>query len=115
MPRVDMLLAQKYAGAAGKGRRAVTIEWNQVKDMTPWRYTMATAIGVQPPADLMKQARRGYALLAAAAPALGLAERALYVERATMANQKIVPLDQVEPMSSPYFSLIIVPGEKWQG
>ena len=46
---------------------------------------------------------------------LGLAERALYVERATMANQKIVALDQVEPMSSPYFSLIIVPGERWQG
>ena len=46
---------------------------------------------------------------------LGLAERALYVERATMANQKIVPMDQVEPMSSPYFSLIIVPGERWQG
>jgi precorrin-2/cobalt-factor-2 C20-methyltransferase len=31
-----------------------------------------------------------------------------------MANQKIVPLDEVDPMSSPYFSLIIVPG-KWQG
>ena len=46
---------------------------------------------------------------------LGLDGRALYVERATMANQKIVPLDQVEPMSSPYFSLIIVPGERWQG
>jgi precorrin-2/cobalt-factor-2 C20-methyltransferase len=46
---------------------------------------------------------------------LGLAGRALYVERATMANQKIVALDQVEPMSSPYFSLIIVPGERWQG
>eukprot|EP01030_Chromulinospumella_sphaerica_P020060 gene20060-19964_t len=29
---------------------------------------------------------------------LGLAGRALYVERATMANQKIVALDQVEPM-----------------
>ena len=43
---------------------------------------------------------------------LGLAERALYVERATMANQKIVPLDQVDPASSPYFSLIIVPGER---
>ncbi|HEY6870653.1 MAG TPA: hypothetical protein VI199_12950, partial [Novosphingobium sp.] len=28
MPRVDMLLAQKYAGAAGNGRRAVKIEWN---------------------------------------------------------------------------------------
>jgi precorrin-2/cobalt-factor-2 C20-methyltransferase len=47
--------------------------------------------------------------------ALGLAERALYVERATMANQKIVPLAEVDPTSSPYFSLIVVPGERWQG
>jgi precorrin-2/cobalt-factor-2 C20-methyltransferase len=46
---------------------------------------------------------------------LGMAGRALYVERATMANQKIVALDEVDPMSSPYFSLIIVPGERWQG
>ena len=45
---------------------------------------------------------------------LGLAERARYVERATMENQRIVPLDEVQPMDSPYFSLIIVPGEKWQ-
>jgi len=45
----------------------------------------------------------------------GLAGRALYVERATMSNQKIVPLADVDPMSSPYFSLIIVPGERWQG
>ncbi|CAG8869453.1 Precorrin-2 C(20)-methyltransferase [Pseudomonas fluorescens] len=46
---------------------------------------------------------------------LGLDQRALYVERATMANQKIVALDEVDPQSSPYFSLIIVPGERWQG
>jgi len=46
---------------------------------------------------------------------LGLAERALYVERATMANQRIVPLADVDPMASPYFSLLVVPGEKWQG
>ncbi|MFJ9992137.1 precorrin-2 C(20)-methyltransferase [Pseudomonas putida] len=46
---------------------------------------------------------------------LSLDQRALYVERATMANQKIVALDDVDPQSSPYFSLIIVPGEKWQG
>ncbi|GAB3372742.1 precorrin-2 C(20)-methyltransferase [Azotobacter armeniacus] len=44
---------------------------------------------------------------------LGLAKRALYIERATMANQRIVPLDEVEPMASPYFSLIVVPGRKW--
>lgn len=44
---------------------------------------------------------------------LGLAERALYVERATMNNQRIVPLDEVEPMDSPYFSLIVIPGAQW--
>src|SRR6202012_4974736 len=32
---------------------------------------------------------------------LGLAGRALYVERATMANQRIVPLADVDPMASP--------------
>lgn len=47
--------------------------------------------------------------------ALGLARRALYVERATMSNQRIVPLDEVDPMASPYFSLLVVPGEKWRG
>lgn len=46
---------------------------------------------------------------------LGLDRRAHYVERATMGSQRIVPLDDVEPMSSPYFSMILVPGEKWRG
>lgn len=76
MPRIDMLLAQKYAGAAGKARRAVTIEWNGVKDMTPWRYAMTAAVGLQPPADLMKDAAPGYAFMAATAPMLPLGARA---------------------------------------
>ncbi|MBU2323315.1 MAG: precorrin-2 C(20)-methyltransferase, partial [Gammaproteobacteria bacterium] len=46
---------------------------------------------------------------------LGIDGRAHYVERATMGNQRIVPLDEVEPMSSPYFSMIVIPGEKWRG
>ena len=46
---------------------------------------------------------------------LGLDDRAHYVERATMASQKIVALDEVEPMDSPYFSMILVPGQKWRG
>jgi precorrin-2/cobalt-factor-2 C20-methyltransferase len=46
---------------------------------------------------------------------LGLASRARYVERATMSNQRIVALEDVDPMASPYFSLLIVPGQKWQG
>jgi precorrin-2/cobalt-factor-2 C20-methyltransferase len=46
---------------------------------------------------------------------LGLLDRALYVERATMDAQRIISLSEVDPESSPYFSLILVPGEKWQG
>lgn len=46
---------------------------------------------------------------------LGLDGRAHYVERATMHNQRIVPLHEVEPMSSPYFSMIVIPGDKWLG
>jgi hypothetical protein len=76
MPRIDMLLAQKYAGAAGKARRAVNIEWNGVKDMTPWRYAMTAAVGLQPPADLMKDARPNYAFMAATGPMFTLDARA---------------------------------------
>ncbi len=46
---------------------------------------------------------------------LGLMGRALYVERATMANQRIVPLAEVNSEDCPYFSLILVPGQKWNG
>ncbi len=46
---------------------------------------------------------------------LGLMDRALYVERATMANQRIVPLSNVSGSDCPYFSIILVPGQKWNG
>ncbi len=47
---------------------------------------------------------------------LGLAEGARYVERATMADQRILPLDQVDPDSVPYFSMILLHarGEAWR-
>lgn len=41
----------------------------------------------------------------------GMAERALYIERATMDEQKILPLEQAVPELSPYFSLILIPGK----
>ncbi len=46
---------------------------------------------------------------------LGLMQRALYVERATMQNQRIVPLAEVNGGDCPYFSIILVPGQKWSG
>ena len=44
--------------------------------------------------------------------AAGLFERAIYVERATMAQERIVPLPGLpEDEEAPYFSLVIVPGQ----
>lgn len=76
MSRIDLLLAQKYAGAAGKTRRAVTIEWDGVDSMTPWRYGLATAVGLEPPAALMKADGHRYDSLVALAPAASLQRRA---------------------------------------
>ncbi|MGI2909442.1 precorrin-2 C(20)-methyltransferase [Tolypothrix sp. VBCCA 56010] len=44
---------------------------------------------------------------------LGLAERAKFIEKATMQNQRIVPLNEVDPTTVPYFSLIMIPSQ-WQ-
>jgi hypothetical protein len=86
MPRIDLLLAQKYAGAAGRSRRATTIEWDGVDDMTPWRFGLANAVGVAPPADLMKQADPRYDSVAALAPMVGLPRRAAAADRAAAAG-----------------------------
>ncbi|HNJ47635.1 MAG TPA: hypothetical protein PK479_04345 [Novosphingobium sp.] len=85
-PKVDLLLAQKYAGAAGEGRRAVKIEWDGVKDMNPWRYALTIAVGLTPPDALMKDAPRRYALINATAPMLGLEARAAGADRAAAAG-----------------------------
>jgi precorrin-2/cobalt-factor-2 C20-methyltransferase len=39
---------------------------------------------------------------------LGLADRARYVERATMENQRVLPLADVSDGDAPYFSMILV-------
>ncbi len=42
----------------------------------------------------------------------GLADRAIYVERGTMASERIVPLAELEPGPAPYFSIVLVPGRQ---
>lgn len=39
---------------------------------------------------------------------LGLSEHALYIERATMDNQKILSLEAVRGLEAPYFSMVLV-------
>ncbi|MEW9854014.1 hypothetical protein [Novosphingobium sp. M1R2S20] len=82
MPRIDLLLAQKYAGAAGRSRRAVTIEWDDVTDMTPWRFGLSNAVGVEPPQRLMNDAGVRYDYVTAVAPAVSLSRRASAADRA---------------------------------
>ncbi|MCX7863917.1 MAG: hypothetical protein N2423_02595, partial [Novosphingobium sp.] len=81
MARIDLLLAQRYAGAAGKVRRAVTIEWDKVDGMTPWRYGLATAIGMEVPERLLAGAGSYYDMVTTLAPAASLERRAAAAER----------------------------------
>src|SRR5882757_1480648 len=57
---------------------------------------------------------RNFAKVRSALQRAGVADKALYIERATMAAERIVPLAEVDPLSVPYFSLILVP-DKSQG
>jgi precorrin-2/cobalt-factor-2 C20-methyltransferase len=41
----------------------------------------------------------------------GMAERAIYVERATMEGEQVLPLAEADESSAPYFSMILVPGQ----
>jgi len=81
MAKIDLLLAEKYAGAAGKVRRAVTIEWDQVNDITPWRYGLATAVGMEVPDRLMEGAGSYYDKVTSLAPAASLSKRAAAADR----------------------------------
>ena len=74
--RIDALLAQRFAGAAGEGRRAVNIEWNDVDELTPMRHSLARALSVDIPNNLASglspRLRRSEALM----PAVPLGDRA---------------------------------------
>ncbi len=53
---------------------------------------------------------RNFARAKAALVAAGMAERAIYVERATMAGEVVTPLCEKQDDAAPYFSLILAPG-----
>ena len=75
-PQIDLLLAQRFANAAGDGRGAVTIEWTGISELNPWRFALANALGIAIPDSLTKDAAPYYRRSAAIAPMLPLATRA---------------------------------------
>ena len=81
-PRIDILLAQRFAGAAGRGRRAVDIEWDDVDGMTPWRFALASAVGEEIPDNLQPEDDGYYQRVSAFAPMLPLISRAIASDRA---------------------------------
>jgi precorrin-2/cobalt-factor-2 C20-methyltransferase len=42
----------------------------------------------------------------------GLMDRALYVERGSMAGERILPFNELDGAAAPYFSLVLVPGRR---
>ncbi len=72
---IDALLALRFAGAAGQGRGAVTIEWSGIDELTPMRFALASAVGEPIPQGLLDGAAPYYARAAAVAPMLTLLQR----------------------------------------
>jgi len=81
-PRIDVLLAQRFAGAAAEGRRAVNIEWDDVEELTPLRFGLARALGVDLPERLTDGAGSQYVISDALIPAVPLQRRAAAAELA---------------------------------
>jgi hypothetical protein len=72
---IDLLLAERVVGAGADSRRAVNIQWAGVDRLDPWRFGLASAVGLTIPATLLD--RGGLAMQAwrARAPMLPLAGR----------------------------------------
>jgi hypothetical protein len=82
MDRIDVVLAEKIVGASQNGRRAVTVQWDDVDQLTRWRFGLALTAGIEPPEALYASADRNYQAWRARAPMAPLASR---VQAADMA------------------------------
>ena len=63
-------------------------------------------------AAVIMKVGRNLPKIRAALEAVGLTARALYVERGTMAEERITPLAERNDEPAPYFSLVLVPGRQ---
>lgn len=83
---IDNLLAEKVLGAGAQGRRAVTVEWQAVPQLTAWRFGLATAMGEAIPADLYASAGPQVRYWQALSPSLSPQSRAAAAELAASAG-----------------------------
>ena len=71
---IDLSLPQKVIGAAGTGR-AATIDWGPVDSLTAWRFGLAAATGMAPPARLVNASSPQLQAFEARAPLLSPQQR----------------------------------------
>ncbi len=81
---IDLLLAQKIAGSGAGGRQSVTIEWDGVSRVTPWRYGLALAGNVDMPESLLAGVKPEMRLWRALAPGLPSATRVRFADAAAV-------------------------------
>ena len=95
-PRIDVLLAQRYAGAAGDGRRAVTIEWDGIDTLSRWRFALANALGEPIPDELLESAPSDLTEQLAFAPAVAppnrIAPASNAARRGILSGQALIDL-----------------------
>ena len=63
-------------------------------------------------ASVVMKLGRNLPKVAEAVRAAGLMERAVYVERGTMAGERVVPLREMAGERAPYFSMVLIPGRQ---
>jgi hypothetical protein len=81
-PRIDVLLAQRFAGASGRSQRGVRVEWGGVDELNPWRFSLANAVGETIPEGLLDNLPASYHWSGATTPAVPLEQRARYADLA---------------------------------
>ncbi|HEX8191304.1 MAG TPA: hypothetical protein VF552_00245 [Allosphingosinicella sp.] len=71
----DLLLAEKVVGAGTDTRRAVSVEWDEVDQLTPWRFGLAAATGMAIPQPLVRGSNLRMQAWLARAPMVPVAQR----------------------------------------
>ena len=103
---IDLVLADKVVGAGADTARAVMVEWESVKQLNAWRFGLATATGMVPPAALMNGASPQVRAWQARAPVLSAEQRLASARIATglgvFSSQALIDLyaeiyDQTDP------------------
>ncbi|MEM1194911.1 MAG: hypothetical protein AAGH57_02310 [Pseudomonadota bacterium] len=107
-PAIDVLLARRFAGAAGRGQRAVSIEWEGVERLNPWRFALASAVGEPVPTQLLQDMDAYFDRAGAGSALLPLAQRARHAARA--AHEGIFSAQALVDLYSEIYSNVSIGG-----